>query len=152
MPVTVPLTGEELAGLLALRWNGATWPAIAFVLGKREDGLQRAGSKFIKRMGWGNIMGEHSSKKPRGFAAMSPEKRSAIAAKGGRSVPAAKRAFSTNRELARACGSKGGISVDPAKRMFARDPAKAAEAGRTGGLRTGAARKRRGAETVVPTA
>ena len=49
-----------------------------------------------------------TTKKPRGFAAMSPERRAEIAAMGGRSIPAEKRSFSQNRELARTAGIKGG--------------------------------------------
>lgn len=45
--------------------------------------------------------------RPRGFAAMDPEKRRAIAQKGGVAVPADKRAFS-NIALARTAGAKGG--------------------------------------------
>ena len=44
------------------------------------------------------------TKKPRGFAAMSPEKRRAAASKGGESVPAHKRAFSKDRDLAATAG------------------------------------------------
>lgn len=51
------------------------------------------------------------SKGLRGFAAMSPETRSAIAAKGGASVPAHKRSFSQDRALAMAAGAKGGAST-----------------------------------------
>lgn len=47
-------------------------------------------------------------KQRRGFAAMSPEKRREIAAKGGANVPAHKRAFSRDRELASIAGSTGG--------------------------------------------
>jgi len=47
-------------------------------------------------------------KSRRGFAAMSPEKRREIAAKGGASVPVEKRSFSINRDLAATAGSKGG--------------------------------------------
>ncbi len=50
-------------------------------------------------------------KKPRGFAAMSLEKRREIASRGGRAVPAESRAFSTNRELAAAAGAKGGLAT-----------------------------------------
>ncbi|MFN3687526.1 general stress protein [Salinarimonas sp.] len=46
----------------------------------------------------------------RGFASMSPEKQREIASKGGQSVPASKRSFSQNRELASAAGRKGGQS------------------------------------------
>lgn len=49
-------------------------------------------------------------KSRRGFAAMDPEKRRAIAAKGGASVPPEKRAFSTDRSLAETAGRKGGES------------------------------------------
>jgi general stress protein YciG len=47
-------------------------------------------------------------KQRRGFAGMSPEKRRAIAAKGGAGVPAEKRSFATNRDLASRAGSVGG--------------------------------------------
>lgn len=47
-------------------------------------------------------------KAKRGFAAMSPEKQRAIASKGGKSVPAGKRAYSVNRELARSAGLTSG--------------------------------------------
>lgn len=53
-------------------------------------------------------MTEQTSKKLRGFAAMSPEKRRAIAAKGGGAVPAEKRSFSRSTELATTAGRKGG--------------------------------------------
>jgi general stress protein YciG len=52
-----------------------------------------------------------TTKKPksrRGFAAMSEEKRRAIARKGGAAVPAEKRAFHKDRKLAAEAGSKGG--------------------------------------------
>jgi hypothetical protein len=48
--------------------------------------------------------------KPRGFAAISPERRREIASLGGRSVPKAKRSFSQNPELASTAGRKGGQS------------------------------------------
>mgnify|MGYP000925124351 CR=1 FL=1 len=69
----------------------------------------------------------------RGFASMDPEKQREIAAKGGESVPAAKRSFSRNPELAAEAGRKGGRSVPAQARSFARNPALAAEAGRKGG-------------------
>jgi len=47
-------------------------------------------------------------KKPRGFAAMSPEKRAEIARLGGKAVPAEKRTFSVKEGLASKAGSKGG--------------------------------------------
>lgn len=47
-------------------------------------------------------------KQRRGFACMSPEKRRAIAAKGGASVPGEKRSFFKDRQLAALAGSTGG--------------------------------------------
>ena len=47
-------------------------------------------------------------RKPRGFAAMDPERQREIARKGGSSVPAARRSFSQDRTLAAAAGKKGG--------------------------------------------
>lgn len=47
-------------------------------------------------------------KKPRGFAALSPERRREVAAKGGGSVPAAKRSFAQDRDLAARAGKTGG--------------------------------------------
>lgn len=47
-------------------------------------------------------------KSKRGFAAMSPEKRKAVAAKGGASVPSHKRCFARDKALAARAGSAGG--------------------------------------------
>ena len=47
----------------------------------------------------------------RGFASLTPERRREIASKGGKSVPAEKRSYSMNRELAVAAGKKGGLAV-----------------------------------------
>lgn len=47
-------------------------------------------------------------KKPRGFAAMDPEKQRAIARKGGASVSAENRSFAKDRSLAIEAGRKGG--------------------------------------------
>jgi general stress protein YciG len=49
-----------------------------------------------------------TTKKRCGFAAMSPEKRRAIAAKGGASVAPANRSFSKDRDLAATAGRAGG--------------------------------------------
>lgn len=46
--------------------------------------------------------------KPRGFATMTPERQREIAKKGGASVPADKRSFSQDRDLASRAGRKGG--------------------------------------------
>lgn len=69
----------------------------------------------------------------RGFASMDRERQRAIASKGGESVPAAKRSFAKNPELAAEAGRKGGRSVPAASRSFSRNPSLAAEAGRKGG-------------------
>jgi general stress protein YciG len=77
---------------------------------------------------------EDSNKIKRGFAAMDPEKQREIARKGGRSVPADKRSFSTSPELAANAGRKGGKAVPSEKRSFSSDPKLAVKAGRMGGL------------------
>ena len=51
--------------------------------------------------------------KPRGFAALSPERRKEIASMGGKSIAPDKRAFSQNRELASRAGKIGGASKGP---------------------------------------
>lgn len=70
----------------------------------------------------------------RGFAAMSPEKRRAIAAKGGRAVPNEKRGFSVDRQLASTAGKKGGLAVPSENRTFSKSKELAKSAGRKGGL------------------
>ena len=67
-----------------------------------------------------------------GFASMDPEKRRAIASKGGAAVPAAKRAYS-NKETAAAAGRVGGKAVPNAKRSFSTNRALASQAGTKGG-------------------
>lgn len=54
---------------------------------------------------------EEQPKRLQRFAAMSPERRLEISRKGGASVPAHKRSFAMNHELAAAAGSKGGWAV-----------------------------------------
>lgn len=51
---------------------------------------------------------ETQPKMKRGFASMDPERRREIARLGGASVPAEKRAFSQNRDLASTAGKLGG--------------------------------------------
>jgi general stress protein YciG len=79
----------------------------------------------------GVLSAPSKSKKPRGFAAMSLEQRREIASLGGQSVPAQKRAFSRNRDLAAKAGNKGGKNVAPQKRMFSQDRNLAAKAALT---------------------
>jgi uncharacterized protein len=76
---------------------------------------------------------QQKPKSNRGFASMSPEKRREIARKGGKSVPAEKRSFAVNADLAAKAGQKGGRNVDPKNRSFARDHALASSAGAKGG-------------------
>ena len=72
-------------------------------------------------------------KRLRGFAAMDPDKRKEIAARGGRAIPAENRTFSRNRDLAAAAGRAGGNNVPPALRTFSKDNKLAMRAGRAGG-------------------
>jgi general stress protein YciG len=72
----------------------------------------------------------------RGFAGMTPEKRKEIATKGGKAVPAEKRAFSTNKALAAKAGAIGGKKVRPNKRSFSLDPTLASRAGKIGGSKS----------------
>ena len=73
--------------------------------------------------------------RPRGFAAMDPERRREIARKGGAAVPAEKRSFAHDRSLAVSAGRKGGQSVPDESRSFSRDRSLAASAGSKGGKR-----------------
>jgi len=50
------------------------------------------------------------TKKPRGFALLTPERRREIAIMGGRATAREDRGFYRNRELAASAGSKGGKS------------------------------------------
>lgn len=93
--------------------------------GTEADNTPRLGSQMNQD--------QQKPKSKRGFAAMSPERRREIASKGGKSVPAEKRSFSQNTDLAAAAGHKGGKAVDPAKRAFARDRELASQAGSKSG-------------------
>lgn len=77
---------------------------------------------------------ETQPKAARGFASMDAARQREIARKGGRSVPAEKRSFSRDPELAAAAGRKGGNSVPAEQRSFSRNRALAAQAGRKGGI------------------
>ena len=74
-----------------------------------------------------------SRKVRRGFALLSSDRQREIAARGGAGVPAERRSFSVDRELASRAGRAGGRNVDPALRSFSRNRALAVEAGRKGG-------------------
>jgi uncharacterized protein len=58
---------------------------------------------------------EKTQKSKRGFAAMSPERRREIAAKGGAAVPPEKRSFSKSRDLAAKAGRSGGSAPTRAR-------------------------------------
>lgn len=55
-------------------------------------------------------MTDDKSKQRRGFAAMDPAKRKAIAALGGAAVRPDQRSFSKDRDLAANAGAKGGAA------------------------------------------
>ncbi|KQK29111.1 stress-induced protein [Bosea thiooxidans] len=89
----------------------------------------------------------------RGFAGMDDDKQRDIASKGGQSVPAEKRSFSQDSELASEAGKKGGESSHGGQQQasgsgrgqqggdgerggsgnFAQDRERASEAGKKGG-------------------
>lgn len=52
-----------------------------------------------------------SGQKRKGFGSMHPDKRRQIASMGGKAVPAEKRSFSQNKDLAADAGRKGGTSI-----------------------------------------
>lgn len=56
-------------------------------------------------------MTETKAPRPRGFAALSPERRREIARQGGAAVPSDKRSFAQNRDLAASAGKAGGSAV-----------------------------------------
>ncbi len=64
-------------------------------------------------------MSEHTETKAhgkQGFASMDADKQRAIASKGGSAVPAEKRPFARNHELAAAAGRTGGEASHNARR------------------------------------
>lgn len=80
-----------------------------------------------------------TTKKPRGFAAMSTEKRKAIASAGGEAAHANGKAHRFTAAEARAAGAKGGRAVGKNRRAFTSEEAR--EAGRRGGLASQARRR-----------
>lgn len=116
-----------------------TWPRLVvglmiaaehFIAGcwEKTKPIQSPGMPSMKN---GN---DDPPKGKRGFASMDPEKRRAIASKGGSSVPSEKRAFSIDRELAAVAGRKGGSALNNEDRGFSKDRALASEAGRKGAV------------------
>jgi hypothetical protein len=92
-------------------------------------------------------MRNEGQKSNRGFASMDQAKQREIASKGGQSVPAEKRSFSQDPNLAATAGKKGGESVPPQVRSFSQNRELAAEAGRKGGLARGTSMREGGRET-----
>lgn len=94
-------------------------------------------------------MANNSNTSNRGFASMDEQKQRDIASKGGQSVPAEKRPFAQDHELAAEAGRKGGQNSHGGGNTagessgnsggsssggnFANDRQKASEAGRKGG-------------------
>ena len=76
------------------------------------------------------------AKRPRGFAAMSPERQRAIASKGGKTAHQKGTAHEFNSAEARNAGHKGGVAVS-------RDREHMARIGRDGGLRAQVRRVRK---------
>jgi len=74
---------------------------------------------------------------------MDAAKQREIAQKGGRSVPAEKRSFSRDPELAAEAGRKGGKHVPQERRSFSQDRSLAAAAGRKGGISSKKRKKRK---------
>ncbi len=74
-------------------------------------------------------------KKPRGFAAMSPERLRELASRGGKAVPAEKRTFASQPGLASRAGRVGGKALHPDQRSFSQDRVLASRAGRKGGMK-----------------
>lgn len=77
----------------------------------------------------------------RGFALLPKEQLREICRKGGLAMPAEKRSFSKDPELARRAGQIGGRSIPAGKRSFSKDKALASAAGRAGGLKSGRGRR-----------
>lgn len=63
-----------------------------------------------------DMTSETKPRRPRGFAAMSPEKQREIASKGGRSAHAKGTAHQFSSEEARQAGTKGGRAAADKKR------------------------------------
>lgn len=79
-------------------------------------------------------MANQNNTSNRGFASMDPQKQQDIASKGGQSVPAEKRSFAQDPELASEAGRTGGQQSGG---NFANDPQRASEAGHKGGQASG---------------
>lgn len=85
-----------------------------------------------------------TGKSKRGFASMDPEKRRAIASKGGKAAHAQGSAHEFTPEEARAAGRKGGEAAHARGHAHEFTPEEAREAGRKGGMARSAARQTTG--------
>nr|WP_238253808.1 MULTISPECIES: general stress protein [unclassified Methylobacterium] len=94
-----------------------TRPKRPFVFGKVGRGTIDIGEGCSVREPHAEeaLMASGNSTSKRGFASMDLERQREIASKGGRSVPAEKRSFSQDRELASSAGRKGGQSTTPGR-------------------------------------
>lgn len=87
--------------------------------------------------------------RPKGFAALTPEKRREIAAKGGRAAHEAGTAHEFTRDEASAAGKKGGQLAHASGRAHEFTSEEAREAGRLGGYAAQRARKQAAAAQAV---
>lgn len=119
---------NDRTGLVAIRWSlekttlrcRPSFAALAPIRRRSDQGSDRPqrgtidtgeGCSVCERHAEEALMASGNSTSKRGFASMDLERQREIASKGGRSVPAEKRSFSQDRELASAAGRKGGQST-----------------------------------------
>lgn len=79
-------------------------------------------------------MSDSSPRKPRGLAALPPERRKAISQMGGKATHATERAHKFTSDEAREAGAKGGRRAQQLGTAHRFTAEEAAEAGRKGGL------------------
>ncbi len=92
--------------------------------------IKSSSGSYTKVLRMNDTPNKPSDKPLRGFAALTPEQRSAVGRKGGISVNAQNRAFSRDANLARSAGEKGGRSVPADKRAFSLNKSLASVAGK----------------------
>jgi len=106
--LTAPMALVALGKHLATTKNPMASPAEIDVARTCVDEITAAMKASFPDRSEAPMSEETKPKARRGFAAMTPEKRREIARKGGGAVPAEKRAYAKNRELAASAGRKGG--------------------------------------------
>lgn len=87
---------------------------------------------------------------PRGFAAMDAKKQREIASKGGQSVPAEKRSFSQDHQLAASAGRKGGEQSHASRNNATATRATRAAAAKRAAAKKAAAKRPSAAESTTP--